>query len=242
MFRFGNRLGIRVALTGVVLVSVFALPATGAFLIRILDRSPVLDVSRIGDAQAIVVLGGGTRQYAPEYGGPTLGSISLSRVRYGAYLARTTGLPILVSGGSVRGAPPEATLMRDVLVHEFHVPVRWVETRSRDTHENAVNSGAILKASGATRVILVGHGFDFPRSAKEFEAQGIVVIRAPINVPDMPTELDDFLPSAGGMLLSYYACYEILANAVFEIGQAFNGSSADTRSTPRSSSPLPRGS
>ena len=94
----------------------------------------------------------------------TLSAITLERVRYGARIARATDLPILVSGGAVRGAPPEALLMRNALVNEFAVPVRWMETRSRDTHENAVNSAEMLKADGVQRVILVGHSFDFPRT------------------------------------------------------------------------------
>ena len=156
-----------------------SMPAVGGLLIRCLDRTPAFDVANRGNAQAIVILGGGTRPYAPEYGGATVGTITLERIRYGARLARATGLPVLVSGGAVRGAPPEAVLMRNVLVYEFGVPVRWLETRSRNTHENAVKSAAILKGSGIERVILVGHSFDFPRSRKEFEAAGIDVIPAP---------------------------------------------------------------
>jgi uncharacterized SAM-binding protein YcdF (DUF218 family) len=106
--------------------------------------------------------------------------------------------------------------MRRVLIDEFGVPVRWVEARSRDSHENAVNSAALLKASGVSRVILVGHSFDFPRTRKEFEAAGIAVIPAPINVPSTAdVSAVDFVPSLGGMQLSYFATYEILANALY---------------------------
>jgi len=96
------------------------------------------------------------------------------------------------------------------------VSVRWVEATSRDTHENAVNSAALLKASGISRVILVGHSFDFPRTRKEFEAAGIDVIPAPINIPSTAeVSALDFVPSLGGMQLSYFATYEILANALY---------------------------
>jgi hypothetical protein len=36
-----------------------------------------------------------------EYGGDTLGRLTLERVRYGARVAKKTGLPVLVAGGSV---------------------------------------------------------------------------------------------------------------------------------------------
>ncbi len=207
------RSGRALVLGCLALLTVLAMPATSDLLVRALDRSPPLDLSRATDAQAIVILGGGTRLFAPEYGGPTLSTITLQRVRYGARVARATGLPILVSGGALHNAPPEAVLMRDVLVHEFGTPVRWVEARSRNTHENAYRSARILERNGVTRVILVGHSFDFPRSRIEFERQGIEVIAAPIDVPrPHPDEVGDFVPSAAGLQGSYYALYEILAN------------------------------
>lgn len=211
------RRGRWLAAVGVLALTLLAMPAVGDFLTRCLNRIPVLDPATAASAQAIVILGGGTRPYAAEYGGASVGTITLARIRYGARLARATGLPVLVSGGAMRGTPPESLLMRNVLVHEYGVPVRWVETRSRNTHENAVRSAAILKANGVARIILVGHSFDFPRSQREFEAAGMAVIPAPIAIPpDVPSEVVDFLPSAAGLQLSYYALYEILANALFD--------------------------
>lgn len=214
------RTGRRLALTGFLALWLLATPVIGEFLVRSLDQAPALDVVHAAEsAQAIVILGGGTRRYAPEYGGATVGRITLERLRYGARIARATGLPVLVSGGAVRGAPPEAILMRNVLVNELGVAVRWVETRSHDTHENAVDSAKILAASGVQRVILVGHSFDFPRSRKEFEAAGIGVIAAPIGIapPLDETDIGDYLPGLRGLELSYYAIYEILANVLYDV-------------------------
>jgi uncharacterized SAM-binding protein YcdF (DUF218 family) len=212
------RRGRLLALVGVLMLVLLSMPAVGGLLIRCLDRTPAFNVANRGNAQAIVILGGGTRPYAPEYGGATVGTITLERIRYGARLAKATGLPVLVSGGSVRGAPPEAVLMRNVLLYEFGVPVRWLETRSGNTHENAVKSAAILKGSGIDRVILVGHSFDFPRSRKQFESAGIDVIPAPIAIPPrVPNEVADFFPSPHGLQASYYALYEILANALYRV-------------------------
>ncbi len=95
------RLGRRIAFGGIALLLVLAMPAVAGFLVRCIDTTPAFDASRPTNAQAIVILGGGTRRYAPEYGGATLSTLSLERVRYGARLARRTGLPVLVSGGPV---------------------------------------------------------------------------------------------------------------------------------------------
>lgn len=212
------RAGRRIALVGVLALWLLATPAVGGFLVRLLDRAPPLDAARAAHAQAIVILGGGTRRFAPEYGAATVNGLTLERIRYGAQIARATGLPVLVSGGAVRGAPPEALLMRDVLVHEFGVPVRWVETHSRNTHENAVASARILHDAGVSRIVLVGHAFDFPRSRNEFAAAGIGVVEAPIAIPpSIPTEVGDFIPSPLGLSRSYFALYEMLANALFRM-------------------------
>lgn len=213
------RLGRITAFVGIVLIALLSLPAVAGFLVRCLDTTPAFDPAHTNGAQAIVILGGGARNYAPEYGGVTLSTLSLERVRYGARLARETGLPVLVSGGRVDPeAPIEAYLMRDALTREYGVAVRWVEARSKNTRENAVDSAALLKRSGVTRVILVVHSFDVPRARREFIAAGIVPIMAPTGIPPpIPTEVGDFLPSVHGLEESYWALYEILANALYVV-------------------------
>ena len=48
---------------------------------------------------AIVVLGGGSRPLAPEYGMSNLEDRSVERLRYGLWLGRETGAPVAFSGG-----------------------------------------------------------------------------------------------------------------------------------------------
>jgi uncharacterized SAM-binding protein YcdF (DUF218 family) len=182
-------------------------------LLRLLDTSPPLDVERARSAQAIVILGGGVRRHAAEYGGDTLGRLTLERVRYGAQVARLTRLPVLVTGGSVLGGEPEAGLMQAALEREFGVPVRWAESRSRNTHENAMRSAEILRREHISRIVLVAHSFDMPRAKAEFAAQGIEAIPAPTGIPTEEYEtLLDLLPNLGALQSSYFALYEILAN------------------------------
>ncbi len=81
-----------------------------------------------------------------------------------------------------------------------------------------MDSAAILKASGVTRVLLVVHSFDVPRARAEFEAAGIGVIPAPTGIPSAaPTEVGDFLPSPSGLQESYWALYEILGSALYRM-------------------------
>jgi uncharacterized SAM-binding protein YcdF (DUF218 family) len=215
------------AWSGVLLLVALSTPAVAYMLLSLLDRWPAFDARDTRGAQAIVILGGGVRRHAAEYGGDTLGPLTLERVRYGAYLARATRLPLLVTGGAVFGGAPEAKLMRAALESEFGVPVRWAETESRNTHENAVHSARILSAAHVERVILVAHSFDMPRAKAEFAAQRIDAIPAPTGIPDdtIDTFLD-LLPSLGALQGSYFALYEILANLARWIFVTFAGTDA----------------
>jgi uncharacterized SAM-binding protein YcdF (DUF218 family) len=209
------RLGAGLAWAGVLSLLALSIPAVAAFLIRALELPAPLDRGRAADAQAIVILGGGTRRDAPEYGGDTLGILTLERVRYGARVAKETGLPVLVTGGSTYGGTTEAQLMREALQREFGVAVRWEENRSRTTHENAIYSAEMLRAAGIGKVILVAHAFDMRRATAEFAAAGIVTVPAATGIPPRgPTRALDFMPGISGLQGSYYALYEILANVV----------------------------
>jgi uncharacterized SAM-binding protein YcdF (DUF218 family) len=204
------RTGRAMAAAATMALLVLSTPLVSNQLIRLLDDSPPLDLAQVRSAQAIVIPGGGVRPNALEFGGDTLGRLTLERVRYGARVAKQTGLPVLVTGGSVLGdSETEAKLMRDALDNEFGVTVRWIEDRSRNTRQNAEFSAAILRAQGIRRVVLVMHSFDMPRARSEFARVGIATIPAPTGIPsdtiDWPS---DVFPGIGGLQASYYACYE----------------------------------
>jgi uncharacterized SAM-binding protein YcdF (DUF218 family) len=210
------RLGRALLWTGLLALLALSLAPVSYLLLRLANDAPAVRMEDARTAQAVVVLGGGLRRDAPEYGGDTLNRWTLERVRYGAKLARETGLPVLVAGGSVWGdTATEASVMRAALEKEFNVPVRWTEERSRNTHENAQFAAAILKRDGVRRVVVVMHGFDIRRARAEFEAAGLEVVPAPTVLPRfrITTPLD-FLPSMGALQGSQIALYELLANAV----------------------------
>lgn len=165
-------------------------------------------------AEAIVVLGGGRYLNAPEYGGDTAAAGSLERVRYAAKLHRETGVPVLVSGGlpGGLGTRSEAEIMREILEDEFHVPVRWVESVSEDTWQNAEYSAALLKAAGIARVYLVTHGGHMPRAEQAFTEQGIEPVPMPTGfVRPTPESLLSWAPSFEGIAHNRGWVYEALA-------------------------------
>jgi len=209
------RVGRWLAVASVLALLVISVPIVADYLTRFVDTPAPLDLAQAREADAIVIIGGGVRPDAPEYGGETLATLTLERVRYGARVARLTGLPVLVSGGPGFRGSSEAALMKASLEDEFGVPVRWVEARSRTTHENAVFSSRILRRSGIHRVVLVAHGFDMRRAMAEFADEGIESVGAPTGTRTGTRDtVFDYLPSISGLLGSYYATYEILANLV----------------------------
>jgi len=210
-------------LVGAALVSLFLLstPYVAVRLIAPLEAPPLtLDPTRLAShAQAIVLLAGGRNPYAPEYGGDTVSSASLVRLRYTARLQRASGLPLLVSGGQVYGrGTPEATLIAKVLTNEMQVPVRWIETASRNTAENARYSRKLLARAGIRRIVLVTSAAHIPRARAAFERAGIQVLSAPTDYQSgTDHSLFDWRPTAGALGLSTAALHEWLGRAWYRL-------------------------
>ena len=169
------------------------------------------------EAGAIVILGSGLVTDAAEYGGDTASERTLLRSRYGAVLARQTGLPVLVTGGRpLKASRSEAEVMAAILQDEFGVAVRWQETASMDTAENAAFSAAMLKAAGIQRIVLVTQAFHMPRARRLFEKAGLTVTEAPtgfISHQKFEWQAIEFLPQAYALRTSYYALHEWLGIA-----------------------------
>jgi uncharacterized SAM-binding protein YcdF (DUF218 family) len=178
---------------------------------RLLATLEVPYVPITGDeAEAIVVLGGGVQLDAIEYGGAsTVNGRTLERLRYGAWLHRKTGKPVLVTGGAPEGWDPEGRLMRDTLEREFGVPVRWMEDRSINTRENARYSAELLKPAGIRRIYLVSQVWHLPRAIPEFERAGLAVVPAGTGYqPVGDSGPFDFIPNARALSSSFYAFHE----------------------------------
>lgn len=205
------RVGIVLAWLGLGLAYALSMPIVGQRLLATVDYWPPLDLREAKKAQAIVVLGGGTYNRAPEYGRDTVDATPLVRLRYAARVARETGLPVLTSGAGPKGGQSEADSMRDALARDFGVTARWVEGDSDDTRENAINSAAILQREGIRRVVLVTHAYHMRRAMEEFRRAGIDTIPAPTGFATAgPFGITSLLPRADGLEYSQYAMKELL--------------------------------
>ena len=189
--------------TAALLLLLLSQPWVAHRLATSLDIPPPVTGEQMAQAQAIVILGGGIYRQAPEFGDDdTVSGSSLERLRYGALLARQSGLPVLVTGGAPFGGQPEAFVMKKVLESEYRQSVRWTETASRDTAENAANSYAILHQAGIVRIVLVTHAFHMRRAELQFRRQGLDVIPAPLGYNTAPALPETLLPSAAALEVS----------------------------------------
>ncbi len=213
-----RRLGRGIAAAALAASLLLTLPLVAALLMQAVQCSDPLDEAAVPKGAVIVILGGDVRPHAPELGAPTVGSMTLERIRYGAVLAHRLGLGVLVTGGTVHAdAPAGGALMRDVLNDEFGVAVRYVEGRSDNTRENASMSAPILKADGVTHVVLVTHAWHLPRAVPEFEAAGFVVHAAPTAFA-APVELGlgAIVPSSRAFRDAALAIHELLGRSFYD--------------------------
>ena len=186
----------------------------------LLAPPPALSAERIASLRrdmaarqsvAVVVLGGGREACAPEYGVASLSPLALERLRFGIWLGRQTGAPLMFSGGLGHAAQPgasEADVAAEIAAREFGRPLRWVESRSRDTRENAQFAAAVLKEQKIEHVIVVTHGWHMPRSIRAFQAATTRVgaswqlVPAPMGLaPRVERPTLRWVPSAEGFLL-----------------------------------------
>jgi len=206
------------SLIGLLAVS---LPVVAFSLMDRLEGPPLPNSRAVGDAQAIVILAGGVSRGAVDWGGDTINLFTLQRVRYGAWLAKETRLPVLITGAAPHdGRPGETAMMRDVLQNEFGVPVRWADDRARNTAGNAREAAALLRTAGIRRIVLVTSAFHMPRALRVFEQTGLQVIPAHtgyLGYAGGGFQWIHLVPNGDSLRLSYLALREMAANLMYRV-------------------------
>ena len=188
------------------------------FLVHTLERPYPIRQYPVGDAQAIVVLGGSAfpRDTSRPEAWPSISTYV--RTSYASWLYRNwRPLPIVASGGSNGDEPypmSVAEVMHRVLI-EQGVPEAMVstETRSSSTYENALYSAALLRAKGIHRVALVTDALAMARAERTFQRQGLEVTPAPCcyTTEHFDWRWTVFVPSASAIQENEAALHEWIA-------------------------------
>ena len=209
--------GLSVASFALLSLLALSTPIVSRNLLKTLE-DPYSDPAK-ANADAIVVLGGGLYPAAPEYGSATIAAFSLERIRYAAHLQRRTGKPILVTGGDPAGYNASEGQQMKVALKELGANVRWVESASANTYENARLSKKILKQAGIDSVFLVTHAWHMPRAKMAFQNAGLRVVPAPTAFRTEPPRFSmlDLVPSAEGLQQSWFFFHEIAGIAWYRL-------------------------
>ena len=205
-------------------MAILSVPAvTGAMYAALLVHPPLPPSGPLPEAQAIVVLGGGTLLNQPEFGADRPSAGSAGRAHYAVALAKRTGVPILVTGGNPRGgALSEADVIAQMIEKELGHPVRWRERASNDTWRNAVLTADVLRSETITEIYLVTDATHMRRAVRAFEAQGFGVVPAPTRFLIEPgVRLSNLLPAAYSLGRAGVVANEVLGELTYRLRGLF---------------------
>jgi uncharacterized SAM-binding protein YcdF (DUF218 family) len=221
-----SRRRVWLLLTGFLILAASSFPPVARGIYGSLEaRYPPVEIGKLPNADAIVLLGGALRLPVPPRTDFELAEAS-TRVRYAAKLFQAgKAKRVLISGGNAfaqkRGSQGEAHYIQAFLA-ELGVPAEamLLESQSRNTWENAVETKRVLDRDGLKRVLLVTSAAHMPRALASFRAAGIDATPAPtdyrVDERDEPTLLK-FLPSAEALSTTTEGLREYLGQAVYRL-------------------------
>lgn len=218
LWRSRPRLAVTLAALSQLALLACTLPAVARAIANPLEPPP-LQSEALKRAQAIVILGGDITRNAIEWGGESVSGITLQRLRYGAMLARSSGLPVYVTGGPIASSRHSiGKLMADVLERDYGVAVRWIDQEAPTTRGNALMAARDLKPLGVERVVLVTTAMHMPRSQRAFESIGFEVIPAATDyTAQRPFSPSQLIPNVGALYVTHYALREWVSRGYYAL-------------------------
>lgn len=182
-----TRSGKRLFVLGLVGLLVCGVSPLGLILISVLEeRFPRSDLDKGGPIAGIIILGGAEDSNVPPEKELANLNDAAERMTEGAALAlRLRTLPVVFTGGNanlIKDAPPEADVARRLLI-ALGIDERRImlETRARDTFENAQLTKALLNPKPGDRWLLITSAWHMPRSMGSFRKSGFDVEAWPVD-------------------------------------------------------------
>jgi uncharacterized SAM-binding protein YcdF (DUF218 family) len=201
---------------------VLSISPTREFLLVPLEYAyKIPSINEVKLCDAYVVLGGGVNDNAPHIDGKgSLSNDALARV-VGAYrLYLISQKPIILSGGKIFNRASEAEIAKKFLlslgVKENHL---LIETKSKDTYENAQYTKEICEQHNIKRILLVTSALHMKRSVMLFHKffHDITPYSTGYKTLRIGYDILSFLPDAGNMSDISLATKEYLGILFYKI-------------------------
>ena len=129
---------------------------------------------------------------------------------------------LLITGGSgslLDQSKSEAVLLREFAIESGLSPDQIIiDPTSRNTHENAVNTAALVREHGYEKILLITSAFHMWRSEAAFNKQGLFPVVYPVDFRTSGSiSIFSFLPSAGALNGITWMIHELVGVAVYRL-------------------------
>jgi uncharacterized SAM-binding protein YcdF (DUF218 family) len=214
VFIYRHRYGIATSaiVSGVLWLALCSAPTFATWLQRGLEQPYAqLAAEDYPKVDAIVVLGGGKLPNDPDWDSDDP-DMHATRLGFGLQLFQQGRAGTLLLSGA------DQALKMAHRLQQQGVPAGAliVEDASRNTHQNALYSTAILRRQKLQNVLLVTSGIHMPRAEASFARQGMVLIPAP--APDeYQGPSSSWWPRRGALTLSARCLREYLGMWVYRV-------------------------
>ena len=208
------------ALSGVAVLVAFSSGPVSNALDRWAERSAVRTARPEVTYDAVIVLGGGFEAGATRASGDPQYSTSGQRVVRGFEMLRSGwARQAILSGGTLDpspGAVREAQVM-DAQLQSWGIDGSRlvVEANSRDTHENAVETAALVRSHGYRSLVLVTSAAHMERALGCFHAVGLFPDAMPVDFRHSDDGGRSPVPRAGHLAASTDALRELAGRVVY---------------------------
>lgn len=220
LFRGRRRAGLVAALLGLLVLSLFSLPAVANRLWSALESDAVSTQRQGVTYDVVVLLGGAVSAFGATTDQVAWGD-NVDRLTVTFDLLRAgTARSVIVSGGHLRdGLPTEAEYLARQLEAWGIEPARViVEGKARNTAENARFTKALIEERGFRSVLVVTSAFHLPRSLACFRAVGLEPDARPVDFRMREPSADSrWFPRAGALADSSHAIREFSGRLIYAL-------------------------
>lgn len=214
----------RAAPMGLLIQYLFSTELVANAIWRAVEAPPLTTIQEDVRYDAVILLGGMLDDRAmATYGKPYYNDNVDRLLATWELLSSQKAQRALLSGGD--GNPgytgmEEAEILKKQLVRWGVAPERlFVENKSRNTHENAVESATIVRKEGWSKLLLVTSAFHMPRALGCFRAVGLEPDTLAVDLRSDRTSkgLTDLLPRTRSLNFSATAIRELSGRMIYRI-------------------------